>query len=97
VRIPQVRHRTRRCAYRIKAVQFGQAQIHHDDIGPKAPALLDGVAPRRRFAAHHPSLVAFEERPHASPHDGVIVDDQDAQRHQSASGTNRNRARMVVP
>ena len=44
----------------IEAVQLRQAQIHHDDVGPKSPALFDCVPSGRRFAAHLPALVAFE-------------------------------------
>ena len=69
----------------IEAVQPGKAQIHHDDVGPEAPALLDRVAAGRSFAAYLPAFLAFEQRSHAPPHDRVIVDDEDSQRHQPAA------------
>ena len=81
----------------IEAVQLRQAQIHHDDVGPKSPALFDRVAPCRGLAADFPAFLAFKERADASPHDRVIVNDEDAQGHQPASFTSGTRARTIVP
>jgi hypothetical protein len=85
------------CRVASRPFSSGWLQIHDDNIGPKLPALLDRVASVGRFAHTSQPSWLFEERPNASPHDRVIVDDQDPQRHQSASLTSGNRARTVVP
>src|SRR4249919_3774171 len=56
--------------------------VHHDHVGLLCAHLEDGIANVARLADDLDVRSRFEHAPEARPHDGVVVDENDPDRHQ---------------
>src|SRR5690606_2007419 len=71
----------------LDAVHDGHQQVHHDDVGPELLDELERLAPVARLADDLEVGLEPEGEPQAPPHDGVVVNEQDADLVHSLSPT----------
>jgi hypothetical protein len=67
----------RRDSCRLEPVDLRHLDIHKHDTGPKAPRPVDRFTAVRSLAADHDPRLSFEDRAKSSPHERLIVGDQD--------------------
>jgi len=64
----------------LQSVQFRHRDVHHDDVRFQSFGFDNGFRTGRGFSANSPSRLAFQQGPHTSPYDTVIVGHQDTNR-----------------
>src|SRR5207302_5626640 len=66
-------------------VQAGHPHVHQDHVRAQPPDLLDRLQPVTRLARHLDVRLGLEDHPKAGSDQGLVVDDQDPDRHQGSA------------
>jgi hypothetical protein len=82
---------------RLEPVELRHPDVHQDDGGTEPGRLGDRLEPVSCLCDDFDVLFAGEQHPEAGPDHGLVIGDEDADRHTRGSGSGRRVLRMKPP